>query len=188
MRRCWSSGGRSNFEFERRPVDCGRERADGNLDGSLHEPVAHHQERQELRQHHAWLRPHDHRVRRANAIHLRHRQLALVGAAAAENDVALAETQLCADDIAALAPPTNVQVSGIEVIQPNVDILRRIRWLDALIDALGELAKRQPSSTLCGSPSGSLAHGDWAAGMFVLAQFASVGRRSERFSSRRRRL
>src|ERR1035438_7008735 len=33
------------------PVDGGRERPNGNLDGPAHEPVAHHQERQEFRQH-----------------------------------------------------------------------------------------------------------------------------------------
>ena len=63
-----------------------------------------HQKRQELRQHQRRFRPHDHRVRRADAVHLRHRQLALIRPAAPKDDVALPKPQLRADDIAALAP------------------------------------------------------------------------------------
>lgn len=136
------------LELERFPVDGGRKRADGNLDRSLHELIAHHQERQKLRQHQRRLRASDHRVRRADAVHFRHRQLALIGAAAAENNIALPKPQLGADDIAALAPMPDVQAAGIEIIQPHVDFIRCVRRLHALVDALRKLAKRHRPPSL----------------------------------------
>src|SRR5260370_37966516 len=77
------------LQLERRPVDCWRQIADRNLDGPVHESVAHHQERQKLRQGYVPFRPYDHCVGRADAIHLRHCQLALVCAPTPEDDIAL---------------------------------------------------------------------------------------------------
>ncbi|MFZ3149159.1 MAG: hypothetical protein WA137_08955 [Methanothrix sp.] len=49
-------------------------------------------------------------MRRADAVELRHGQLALISPATAKYDVSLSETQLGADDIAALAPVPDMQV------------------------------------------------------------------------------
>jgi len=67
------------------------ERTDRNLHGAVHEAVAHHEERQELRQHFFPPGPHNHGMRRADALHLRHGQLSLIRTTAAKNDVALAK-------------------------------------------------------------------------------------------------
>jgi hypothetical protein len=96
------------LQLERCPVNGGREGIDGNFDGAVHEPVAHHEEWQELRRHDAGPGAHHHCVRGANDVHLRYRQLALVGAAAAENNVTPAKAELGTDDIAALAPAADV--------------------------------------------------------------------------------
>src|SRR2546425_9937371 len=132
------------LQLEGGPVYGWRERADGNLDRPVHEEVAYHQEGQKLRQHHVWLGPHDHRMRRADAVELRHGQLALVGAAAAKKEITLAKAQFGADDIATLAPAADLQVLRVKMLQPHIDFIARLARLDALVDVLGELAKRQP--------------------------------------------
>src|SRR3989442_105140 len=83
-------------------------------------------------------------MRRADAVELCHSQLALVGAAAAKDEIALAKAQLGADDIATLAPAANVQILRVEMLQPHIDFIARLARLDALVDVLGERAKRQP--------------------------------------------
>src|SRR3972149_6485196 len=77
-------------------------------------------------------------MRRADAVELGHGQLALVGAAAAEDDVALAKAQLGADNVAALTPAANVQVAGIKVDKSDTDLFRRISRLDTVVHAFRE--------------------------------------------------
>ena len=50
------------------------------------------------------LGTHNHCMRRADSVHLRHRQFSLIGAAPSEDDVAFAEAEFGANDIATLAP------------------------------------------------------------------------------------
>ena len=93
MRRCWSSGGRSNpsslsvVQFivgESDPTEISTARL---MNRSL---II--REWQKLRQQPIdGFGPHDHRVRRANSIHVRHGEFALIGTAPSENYVALAE-------------------------------------------------------------------------------------------------
>src|SRR3972149_7358623 len=87
-------------------------------------------------------------MRRADAVELGHGQLALVGAAAAEDDVALAKAQLGADNVAALPPAANVQVAGIKVVKSDIDLFRRISRLDTVVHAFRERAERKPLPTL----------------------------------------
>ena len=37
-----------------------------------------------------------------------------------------------------------MQILRIKMLQPHIDFIARLARLDALVDALGELAKRQP--------------------------------------------
>ena len=144
MRRCWSSGGRSNSSSlsvvqlmvgEREPTEISTARfmnlsliiRNGRNSGSTT----------------LGLGPHHHRVRRADPVHLRHRQLALIRPAASENDVALAKAELRADDIAALAPPPDVETARIQIIQTHVNFLSRIGRLHALVD-LSAIAEGEP--------------------------------------------
>ena len=108
----------------------------GNLNGPVHEFVAHHQEWQKLRQHHIRLGPNNHGVCRANPIHFGHGQLSLVGAAASKNDVTFAEAQLRPNDIAAFAPAPDVQILWIQMLQSHIDFFGRISRFDTLIDAV----------------------------------------------------
>src|SRR5262245_35271841 len=90
------------LKLERPPVYGGRERADGNLHSAFHEPITYHYKRKKLRQNFSRFCPHDHRVRRTNAVKLRYCKLALIRTAAAKNDVALTEAELRANHIACL--------------------------------------------------------------------------------------
>ena len=114
-----------------------------NLHRSVHEGIAHHEKRQELRQDKARVSPHDHRVSGTNPIDLRHSELSLIGASPSKYDVTSAETELRADHIAALAPTPDMQAAWIEVIQTHVDFVGGVGWLDALVNAVGESSKLQ---------------------------------------------
>lgn len=130
------------LQLERGPVDSGRERANGNLHGAVHEAVAHHEEGQELRQHLVRPGPHDHGMSGADAVELRHGQLSLIGPAAAKDDVALPEPELRARDIAALSPAPDVQALRVQMLQPHINLLLRILRLRPLADALRKRPKR----------------------------------------------
>ena len=53
-----------------------------------------------------------------------------------------------ADDIAALAPPPDVQTAGIEIIQPHINRRRRRARLNALFDIFHDVAKPQARPVL----------------------------------------
>src|SRR5207248_994467 len=91
-----------------------------------------------------------HGVGGADPIEFGHRQLALVCAPAAEDDVALAEAELGADHVAALAPPPNAEVLGVQVLETYVDGVSGIGWFHTLVNALGEVAeaRSRPAGTV----------------------------------------
>jgi len=80
---------------------------------------------------------------RANAIEFRQRQLAPVGTATPENDIAPAKSELSPNDIASLSPPANMKVARVQVIEPDIDFVRRVGRLDPLVHAFRERPEQQ---------------------------------------------
>ena len=148
MRRCWSSGGRSNSKLARLLQLVRGESEPAGPDRVLKEPLREAEKRQEFRQQPVALGREHIDVAGHHRVELRHRHLALIRPAFAEQHLARPAAPRERRAVRHIAPRPDVQRAWFKMLHRDDALQSRRRRIARLVEILDHVIKPHPRPVL----------------------------------------